>query len=179
MATAAFASAAREAHKRQVQSLYKRLLKNSLDWHINREIWREEATQIRAHFEANKRLQNPREIALFLHTTEAMYAEMRHPDPVIPPGAPGGTKWERNIPPPTEEPWDHEAHEEHAEIDEILGELKSLTSDKVDGSLALLESIVNKLEPAVVQEAERSQMEEDALLAAHEAKLSENDRAIS
>jgi hypothetical protein len=81
--------------------------------------------------------------------------------------------------PPTEEPWDHEAHEEHAEIDEILGELKSLTSDKVDGSLALLESIVNKLEPAVVQEAERSQMEEDALLAAHEAKLSENDRAIS
>jgi hypothetical protein len=41
-------------HRQYVQSLYKRRLKNSLDWTIRRDVWRGKAMQIRAEFERNR-----------------------------------------------------------------------------------------------------------------------------
>lgn len=42
------------AHRQYVQSLYKRRLKNSLDWTVSRDVWRAKAMQIRAEFEYNR-----------------------------------------------------------------------------------------------------------------------------
>lgn len=42
------------AHRFYVKSLYKRFLKNSLDWTIDRSIWRGKAVLIRAEFERNR-----------------------------------------------------------------------------------------------------------------------------
>ncbi|KAF8806324.1 LNS2-domain-containing protein [Phlegmacium glaucopus] len=96
MATAA--STFSSAHRLYVKSLYKRYLTNALDWTIRRDIWRGQAMQIRAEFEKNRNVHDPRALASILQKAEADLANMKHPDPYIPPTAPGGTKWERNIP---------------------------------------------------------------------------------
>lgn len=48
------ATAFSNAHRAHVKSLYKRYLKNALDLTIRRDLWRAEALQIRAEFEANR-----------------------------------------------------------------------------------------------------------------------------
>ena len=42
------------AHRSSVKSLYKRMLKNSLDWTIRRDVWRQKAIEIRAEFERHR-----------------------------------------------------------------------------------------------------------------------------
>ncbi len=42
------------AHRLYVKSLYKRTLKNALDWTVRRDIWRAQALLIRAKFESNR-----------------------------------------------------------------------------------------------------------------------------
>jgi hypothetical protein len=108
MATAA--STFSSAHRLYVKSLYRRYLTNALDWTINRDIWRWQAMQIRAEFEKNRNVHDPRALAAILQKAEVDLANMKHPDPYIPPSAPGGTKWERNIPPSMDPVYDHEAH---------------------------------------------------------------------
>ena len=54
MSAAKAASPFSAAHRYYVKSLYKRYLKNELDWTIRRDIWRQKATQIRAEFERNR-----------------------------------------------------------------------------------------------------------------------------
>ncbi|KAF7352451.1 hypothetical protein MVEN_01209900 [Mycena venus] len=103
-ATNTFAS----AHRQYVQSLYKRRLKNSLDWTIRRDVWRAKAMEIRAEFERNRDVKDPRQLAHIFEQAEAKLAGWKHPDPYIAPTAPGGTKWERNLPPPTENPYAHD-----------------------------------------------------------------------
>ncbi|KAJ6538472.1 hypothetical protein DFH09DRAFT_77359 [Mycena vulgaris] len=95
-------------HRQYVQSLYKRRLKNALDWTISRHDWRAEAMQIRAEFEYNRNVTDPRALAKILEKAEAELAYWKHPDPYIAPTAPGGTKWERNLPPPMENPYAHD-----------------------------------------------------------------------
>ncbi|KAG1057522.1 hypothetical protein G6F43_000641 [Rhizopus delemar] len=86
-------------HRLQVQSLYKRSLKLSLDWYIQRDLWRQKALEIRARFEQNKNVTNPKEIRALLKKTENELKEWAHPDPYRLPTGPDGTKWERNLPP--------------------------------------------------------------------------------
>jgi hypothetical protein len=52
--TAMSASPFSSAHRLYVKSLYKRMLKNELDWIVRRDIWRAKAQQIRAEFELNR-----------------------------------------------------------------------------------------------------------------------------
>ncbi|KAF8338827.1 NDUFB9, NADH-ubiquinone oxidoreductase [Cantharellus anzutake] len=95
------------AHRFHVKSLYRRLLKNSLDWTIRRDIWRQQALEIRSEFERNRNVTDPRAIADLLARGEAQLEATLHPDPYIPPSFPGGSKWERNLPPPIEPPVDY------------------------------------------------------------------------
>ncbi|RPA84361.1 NADH dehydrogenase 1 beta subcomplex subunit 9, partial [Ascobolus immersus RN42] len=82
-------------------SLYKRSLKLALDWLPGkRNRWRVQAVNLRKLFEANRHVQDPRIIRELLVATEAQLEKFKHPDPYIPPEAPGGSKYERNIPPP-------------------------------------------------------------------------------
>ncbi|KAF9991183.1 hypothetical protein BGZ75_002810 [Mortierella antarctica] len=89
------------AHRRLVQSLYKRSLKTAQDWYIDTNLFRRKAVELRIQFDANKNLRHPRQIAQAVQEAERQLKELRHPDPYIAPTAPGGTKFERNIPPPT------------------------------------------------------------------------------
>ena len=50
MSTSPFTS----AHRLYVKSLYRRMLKNELDWIVRRDIWRAKAQEIRAEFERNR-----------------------------------------------------------------------------------------------------------------------------
>ncbi|CAO3699332.1 unnamed protein product [Rhizopus microsporus] len=85
------------AHRSHVQSLYKRSLKLSLDWYIQRDLWRQKALEIRARFEQNKHVTNPKEIRALIEKTEQELQEFAHPDPYRLPTGPDGTKWERNF----------------------------------------------------------------------------------
>ncbi|KAF4620062.1 hypothetical protein D9613_004997 [Agrocybe pediades] len=107
------ATAFTSAHRIYVKGLYKRSLKNALDWTIRRDLWRAEAMQIRAEFESYRNVTDPRTLAQVLNEAEARLEKFRHPDPVIPPTAPGGTKWERNLPPSMAPLYDHEAAGHH------------------------------------------------------------------
>ncbi|CAD6569909.1 MAG: hypothetical protein TREMPRED_005503 [Tremellales sp. Tagirdzhanova-0007] len=87
------------AHRLYVKSLYKRMLVNELNWQIRRDLWRQRAIQIRAEFERNKDINDPRALALILEQAEERLAKDMHPDPYRTPAFPDGSKWERNIPP--------------------------------------------------------------------------------
>lgn len=69
------------AHRAYVQSLYRRYLRNSLDWNIRRDAWRAEALSIRAAFEKNRNIRNPRELARVLQEAEEKLQKIAHPDP--------------------------------------------------------------------------------------------------
>ncbi|KAK9388073.1 hypothetical protein V1515DRAFT_459149 [Lipomyces mesembrius] len=98
-----------------VTSIYRRLLRLSLNWTVRRDIWRKQALEIRAKFDANKSITNPREIRALIMEGERQLAINRHPDPYIPPSRPGasginvdniGSKYERNVPPRLDNPID-------------------------------------------------------------------------
>ncbi|KAJ5306649.1 hypothetical protein PENANT_c003G00502 [Penicillium antarcticum] len=81
-----------------VQSLYRRSLKLALDWAVHRQVWRGQAVYIRSLFEANKDVRDPRQQQVLLRETEKLLENWKHPDPYRAPTAPGGNKWERNLP---------------------------------------------------------------------------------
>ncbi|GAA98298.1 uncharacterized protein L969DRAFT_15908 [Mixia osmundae IAM 14324] len=87
------------AHRRYIQLLYRKALKHSLNWYIRRDAWRQRSIEIRAAFESNRHVKDPRAIAVLLADAEKQVAELEHPDPIRPPMLAEGTKWERNIPP--------------------------------------------------------------------------------
>ncbi|KAG0054034.1 hypothetical protein BGZ83_012110 [Gryganskiella cystojenkinii] len=97
-------SEAQLAHRRLVQSLYKRSLKTAQDWYIDTNLFRRKAVELRIQFDANKNLRHPRQIALAIQEAERQLTELRHPDPYLYPTQPGGTKFERNLHPDTAEP---------------------------------------------------------------------------
>ncbi|KAM0693936.1 hypothetical protein Q7P36_006060 [Cladosporium allicinum] len=93
--------------KPQILSLYRRSLKLALDWAVHRYIWRGQAMYIRGLFEANKHVTEPRQQRLIIEETESLLEKWKHPDPYRAPTAPGGSKWERNLPVPSTEPPPH------------------------------------------------------------------------
>ncbi|TCD69994.1 hypothetical protein EIP91_005244 [Steccherinum ochraceum] len=96
------------AHRLYVKSLYKRMLTNELNWIVRRDLWRAKAVAIRAEFENNRNVQDPRALAVIFEKAEAELAERLHPDPYRAPTAPDGTKWERNVPPTLGPIFEHE-----------------------------------------------------------------------
>lgn len=95
------------ATKPQILSLYRRSLKLALDWAVHRYVWRGQALYIRGLFEANKHVTEPRQQRLIIEETESLLEKWKHPDPYRAPTAPGGSKYERNLPVPSTEPPPH------------------------------------------------------------------------
>ncbi|KDN43766.1 hypothetical protein K437DRAFT_225447 [Tilletiaria anomala UBC 951] len=81
------------AHRQYVMSLYRRYLRTSLDWCIRRDVWRNRAIEIRAEFERNRNIRNPRELARVLQEAEENLKRISHPDPYRPAMFEDGTKW--------------------------------------------------------------------------------------
>lgn len=79
--TSTGASAFSHAHKAYVKSLYRRYLKNELDWCIRRDVWRDRAIEIRVAFERNRNIRNPRELANLFEKAERELKTRQHPDP--------------------------------------------------------------------------------------------------
>lgn len=77
----ATASSFSQAHRSYVKSLYRRYLKNSLDWCIRRDVWRDRAIEIRVEFERNRNIRNPRELANLFEKAERDLKRIQHPDP--------------------------------------------------------------------------------------------------
>ncbi|TID13976.1 hypothetical protein E6O75_ATG07208 [Venturia nashicola] len=92
------------AHQARVLSLYRRALKLTLDWSVHRHIWRGQAMYIRSLFEAQKNVREPRQQKALIEETESLLEKWKHPDPYRPPTAPGGSKYERNLPAPILDP---------------------------------------------------------------------------
>ncbi|CAD0052966.1 unnamed protein product [Aureobasidium pullulans] len=99
--------------------LYRRSLKLALDWSVHRHLWRGQALYIRSLFEANSNVREPRQQRvsslsiitrpppplvsvnpILFDQTEELLKQWKHPDPYRPPTAPGGSKYERNLPCP-------------------------------------------------------------------------------
>ncbi|KAF9082694.1 hypothetical protein BGX23_012203 [Mortierella sp. AD031] len=97
-------SEAQIAHRRLVQSLYKRSLKTAQDWYVDTNLFRRKAVELRMQFDANKNLRHPRQIAQAIQEAERQLTELAHPDPYIAVAAPNGSKFERNIPPTLDDP---------------------------------------------------------------------------
>lgn len=85
-------------------SLYRRSLKLALDWSVHRDVWRGQALYIRSLFEKNRAVTDPRLQRALLKETEKLLEKWKHPDPYIPPTAPGGSKYERNLQVPNLDP---------------------------------------------------------------------------
>ncbi|KAK7520053.1 hypothetical protein IWX49DRAFT_404719 [Phyllosticta citricarpa] len=92
------------ASKSAVCSLYRRSLKLSLSWAVHRHLWRGQALYIRSLFEDKKNVTDPRLVKDLLKETEDLLEHWKHPDPYVPPTAPGGSKYERNLPAPILDP---------------------------------------------------------------------------
>ncbi|CAJ2642665.1 NADH dehydrogenase [ubiquinone] 1 beta subcomplex subunit 9 [Trifolium pratense] len=97
--TAAYV-ARRAAQKEKVRILYRRALKDTLNWAVHRHLFYEDASNLRDRFEQNKHVEDPDTIDRLIVDAEASYNKWRHPDPYIVPWAPGGSKFTRNPPPP-------------------------------------------------------------------------------
>ncbi|KAF2219932.1 hypothetical protein BDZ85DRAFT_267836 [Elsinoe ampelina] len=87
--------------------LYRRSLKLALDWAVSRALWRGQALYIRSLFEKNRHIREPRQQRELMDQTEALLKKWKHPDPYRPPTAPGGSKYERNLPAPIRDPPPH------------------------------------------------------------------------
>ncbi|KAM9886995.1 hypothetical protein OXX80_013969 [Metschnikowia pulcherrima] len=91
-----------EANTKRVSSLFRRALRIAFDSNLKFDAYRQETIRIRSLFEANKKISDPNELENVIATTRAKLVEYAHPDPYIPPLRPGGSKYERNLPPPKE-----------------------------------------------------------------------------
>ena len=87
------------AQQLRVARAYRSLLKLQLNWTVNRVLWYEQVPQLRALFETQLG-KGEANAEAFLSTVEADLKRFKHPDPYTFPYYEGGTKYQRNTPPP-------------------------------------------------------------------------------
>ncbi|CAG7848543.1 SubName: Full=Uncharacterized protein {ECO:0000313/EMBL:CCA66547.1} [Serendipita indica DSM 11827] len=170
MASATASRAFTDTHRLYVKSLYKRYLTNALNWAVQRDVWRAEALKIREEFEKHKNETDPKVVARILAEAEAKLAAKLHPDPYISAKFPGGTGWERNMPPPknafahwvTEDHAHHEHHHHHAEAVESTDYLSPEQRADVGANFRLSRKARSALEE-LVQSANAEQAFAEAL----------------
>ncbi|XP_061368394.1 NADH dehydrogenase [ubiquinone] 1 beta subcomplex subunit 9 [Gastrolobium bilobum] len=92
--------ARRAAQKERVRILYRRALKDTLNWAVHRHLFYDDASRLRERFEENRHVEDLDTIDRMIDDAEATYNKFRHPDPYIVPWAPGGSKFTRNPAPP-------------------------------------------------------------------------------
>ncbi|OEL25946.1 NADH dehydrogenase [ubiquinone] 1 beta subcomplex subunit 9 [Dichanthelium oligosanthes] len=91
MASTAGYLARRAAQKERVRLLYRRTLKDTLNWAVHRHIFYQDASDLRDKFEANRHVVKPSRadfdnldvIDRLIDDAEAQYRNFQHPDPYI------------------------------------------------------------------------------------------------
>ncbi|KAH6767217.1 LYR family of Fe/S cluster biogenesis protein [Perilla frutescens var. hirtella] len=99
VATASYV-ARRAAQKERVRILYRRALKDTLNWAVHRHLFYPDADALREKFEVNRQVEDIERIDRMIAAGEATHDKWRHPDPYIVPWAPDGSKFCRNPTPP-------------------------------------------------------------------------------
>ncbi|RLN66281.1 hypothetical protein BBJ28_00013912 [Nothophytophthora sp. Chile5] len=90
-------------HQQTVQRLYKQSLKTLDCWIIDRRLWNEEATKIRAEFDANSKLDPESGLSKRLvREAQEKLDHYTHPDRYVFNYMPGGSLFMRNAPIPLE-----------------------------------------------------------------------------
>mmetsp|Transcript_19532 Transcript_19532/g.48034 ORF Transcript_19532/g.48034 Transcript_19532/m.48034 type:complete len:117 (+) Transcript_19532:41-391(+) len=107
------------AHRRRVCSLYRRALKLSYNWAVDRRLWRLKATRIQAEFRRNAVETNAKRVAALVAHVESELERHAHPDPYIHPYRPGGSKYQRNVPPDASFTFKEYPSERHSPADVI------------------------------------------------------------
>ncbi|CAN6614028.1 hypothetical protein TRVA0_005S03488 [Trichomonascus vanleenenianus] len=92
-----------EYNRKVVSTLYRQSLRLSKSWINRRDLWRTTALEIRQQFDQNKNISDHRQALAVIEKAKETLKKYQHPDPIIPSWRPGGTKYERNIPPPQQE----------------------------------------------------------------------------
>ncbi|PON99905.1 Complex 1 LYR protein [Trema orientale] len=75
--------ARRAAQKERVRILYRRALKDTLNWAVHRHLFYQDASDLRERFEAHKNVEDLDTIDRLIADGEATYNKWRHPDPYI------------------------------------------------------------------------------------------------
>lgn len=75
--------ARRAAQKERVRILYRRALKDTLNWAVHRHLFYQDASDLREKFEVNKHVDDLDTIDRMIEEGEATYNKWRHPDPYI------------------------------------------------------------------------------------------------
>ncbi|XP_033104775.1 NADH dehydrogenase [ubiquinone] 1 beta subcomplex subunit 9-like [Anneissia japonica] len=88
------------SHSQKVLRLYKKSYRHLESWITDRPDFRYEATVLRARFDEHKNEKNLQKAQELLKAGEDEFWEKQHPQPYIFIDSPGGTRYERNIPPP-------------------------------------------------------------------------------
>jgi NADH dehydrogenase (ubiquinone) 1 beta subcomplex subunit 9 len=79
--------------------LYRNSLRTLLSWAVDRDIFNDEATKLRARFDTARGVSAAAASRLLREGEDELFANM-HPDPYRVPCSPGGSKFMRNPPPP-------------------------------------------------------------------------------
>ena len=69
------------AHKARVQLLYRRILKEQLNWKAQRDVWQQNALYTRMLFEEKKTLKDTGDIEAALSGGQRWLETRKHPDP--------------------------------------------------------------------------------------------------
>ncbi|ODV59868.1 NADH dehydrogenase [ubiquinone] 1 beta subcomplex subunit 9 ASCRUDRAFT_36735 [Ascoidea rubescens DSM 1968] len=93
------------ANRKLVCSYYLQSLRLARNWIFRRDLYRKQCMELRRKFDINKDVSDPKELNKIIRETQGLLYELRHPDPIIPPGRPGGTKYERVVPPKLDTPY--------------------------------------------------------------------------
>ncbi|TYZ68982.1 hypothetical protein PybrP1_000216 [[Pythium] brassicae (nom. inval.)] len=89
------------SHKQTVTRLYRQSLKTLDSWIIDRRLWNEEATKIRAEFDQNRAIASDSGLAKRLvREAQEKLEHYTHPDKYVFNYMPGGTRFMRNAPIP-------------------------------------------------------------------------------
>merc|ERR1712137_831336 len=91
--------AVRSEHSIRVCRVYRAILKEQMNWLVSRDAWNPAARAMRNAFRANMYL-GEREAVPLVENAENHLAYWRHPIPYAQPYLPGGSTFQRNVPPP-------------------------------------------------------------------------------
>ncbi|KAJ8450938.1 hypothetical protein Cgig2_032563 [Carnegiea gigantea] len=101
--------ARRAAQKQKVRLLYRRSVRDTLNWAVHRHLFYSDADELRKKFDASSNVDDLDTIDRMIADGDAEYNKWRHPDPYLGklsdddwyvPWAPGGTKFCKNPGPP-------------------------------------------------------------------------------
>ncbi|KAF3685682.1 NADH dehydrogenase [ubiquinone] 1 beta subcomplex subunit 9 [Capsicum annuum] len=87
--TSASFLARRAAQRERVRILYRRALRDTLNWAVHRHLFYPDADALRERFEANRKVEDIETIDRLIADGEASYNKWRHPDPYIGPKVSG------------------------------------------------------------------------------------------